>query len=68
VRSKDISKKNNIESNQSAIFSSKVPNCKDMKNEKADLPGPGDYDPRKVNLDLTVDNAKESSKILENTL
>ena len=41
MQEKEVKKKTKI--NESSIFSSKVPNCKDKDIPNSDLPGPGTY-------------------------
>ena len=47
----------------SSAFGSKVPNCKELKVDKADLPGPGHYE-----LDSNVDQTTNASTIKDLTL
>lgn len=39
-----------LEIQESSVFSSKVPNCKDLRIENEELPGPGAYNPDQSQL------------------
>lgn len=56
-----------------SVFQSRVPNCKDMKIENAELPGPGTYDlasdrPAKVNDASIIHQYTRMNKIYEDNL
>lgn len=50
----------------SAVFLSKVPNCKDTKNKAKDYPGPGYYD-KAADQSLLSDHKRSMSETNNNT-